>query len=295
LVVLNYSPATVKHRLFYLRRFFAWLAEGGVKGLAGVRVEVIRDYQAHLYEQVTREGEPWGVLTQNNALQAVKGFFGWLLQEDYVASDPTRNVAYARRPKRLPRSILTAGEVKKLLKAPDTKTALGYRDRAILELMYSTGLRRDEVNCLMIEDVDYEEGFVRVNGGKGAKDRVVPLGKIACRWVESYVKAVRPMLSKDHTKRELFVSLRGGKMSKNVLWGVVKRSAEKAGVKKSVSPHTFRHTCATLMMRNKANLRHVQELLGHGSLNTTQVYTAVTAADLKEVHRKCHPREKERS
>ncbi len=293
LLVLNFSPSTVKNRALYLEKFFRWLVEMEIRQVTGVTRETMRDYQTHLAEQVTKEGEPWSVLTQNNALQSVKGFFRFLAEEEYLLGDPARSIRYAKKPKRLPRSILSAGEMKTLLKAPDTGTALGYRDRAILELLYSTGLRREEVNQLKVEDVDWEEGFVRVNQGKGGKDRVVPLGKIASRYLENYVKSVRPMLLKDHSKRELFLSMRGGRMSKNVVWAIVKRCTEESGLRKKVSPHTFRHTCATLMLKNKANLRHVQELLGHSSLDTTQVYTAVTVADLKAIHRKCHPREKE--
>jgi integrase/recombinase XerD len=293
LEVLNFSPNTVKHRIFYLKKFFAWVREMGVRRVTGVTRETMRDYQTHLAEQVTKEGEPWSVLTQGNGLQAVKGFFRFLCEEDYLLGDPARSLAYPKRPKRLPRSILTAGEMKKILRSPDTKTALGYRDRAILELLYSTGLRKEEVNQLLVSDVDWEDGFVRVNQGKGGKDRVVPLGKIACRYLENYVKSVRPMLVKGKRRQELFISLKGGRLSKNVLWEIVKRCTEDSGLKKKVSPHTFRHTCATLMLKNRANLRHVQELLGHSNLNTTQVYTAVTVADLKAIHRKCHPRERE--
>jgi len=294
LEVMNFSPRTVKGRAFYLKKFFAWLREMGIHRVTGVRRETMRDYQTHLAEQVTPKGEPWDVLTQGNALQAVKGFFRFMSEEEYLVGDPARSIPYPKRPKRLPRSILTAGEVRKILKTPDTRTAMGYRDRAILELLYSTGMRREEVNQLQVSDVDWEEGFVRVNQGKGGKDRVVPLGRIACRYLENYVKSVRPMLAQGKGERELFLTLRGGRMSKNVLWEIARRYARSAGLKKKVSPHTFRHTCATLMLKNRANLRHVQELLGHSSLDTTQIYTAVTVADLKAVHRRCHPREKEK-
>jgi integrase/recombinase XerD len=293
LEVLNFSRWTVKGRAFYLKIFFRWLKDMEIRRVTGVKRETMRDYQVHLAEQVTSKGEPWSVSTQVNALVAVKGFFKFLCEEDYLVGDPARSIPYPKRPKRLPRSILTAGEVKKILGVPDIKTALGYRDRAILELLYSTGLRREELNRLQVTDVDWEEGFVRVNQGKGGKDRVVPLGKIACRYLENYVKSVRPMLLKRKRTQELFISLKGGPLSRNVLGEIVKRCVGETGLRKKVSPHTFRHTCATLMLKNRANLRHVQELLGHSSLNTTQVYTAVTVADLKAIHKKCHPRERE--
>ena len=255
---------------------------------------LIQDYQTHLYETVNSRGEPNSVFHQNNTLKAIKGFFRYLAENNYLVSDPSRDVSYARTPKRLPRSILTGPEAKKVIHAPNTKTATGYRDRAIIEVFYSTGIRRNELINLELADVDYHEGFVRVNSGKGNKDRVVPIGKIACRYIENYVKGVRPMLVKDPTDNHLFLTINGTKISENRVWQLIKIYSKKTKIKKNITPHTFRHTCATLMLKNKANIRHIQELLGHSSLESTQVYTAVTITDLKEVHSKCHPREKDR-
>jgi len=167
-------------------------------------------------------------------------------------------------------------------------------DRAIIEVFYSTGIRRNELINLEISDVDYHEGFVRINSGKGNKDRVVPIGKIACRYIENYVKGVRPMLVKDPRDNHLFLTINGTKISENRVWQLVKTYSRKTKIKKNITTHTFRHTCATLMLKNKANIRHIQELLGHSSLDSTQVYTSVTITDLKEVHSKCHPREKDK-
>ena len=211
-----------------------------------------------------------------------------------LRQDPSRDIPYAKTPKRLPRSILTRKEMSKLLMAPDTHSLMGYRDRAMLEVFYSTGLRNSELGALKVEDVDTEEGFVRVNLGKGGKDRVVPLGKIACRYVENYIHSIRPHLVRGGDNRCLFLSLQGHQMARAVIASIVRRYARKAKLGKTVTPHSLRHTCATQMMRNKANLRHIQELLGHACLTTTQVYTSVTIADLKEAHQKYHPRERER-
>jgi integrase/recombinase XerD len=184
--------------------------------------------------------------------------------------------------------------MKKLLDAPNVHTVLGYRDRAVLELMYSTAMRRAEVEALKVEDVDFDGGFVRVNEGKGRKDRVVPLGKVAGKYLENYLKVIRPELVKDPMERGLFLGQYGNPLTGDVIWRMVKQYARKAGLTKNVYPHSFRHTCATLMMKNKANIRHIQELLGHASLLSTQVYTAVSIVDLKEAHRKYHPREREK-
>jgi integrase/recombinase XerD len=293
LTVLNYAPGTIKNHLFYLNRFFAYLAGIGIAEAPAVTRDAVRDYQIHLYEEINRKGEPNSVSAQNNALKTVKAFFRFLGENGFIVGDPARDVSYAKTPKRLPRSILTTAEMRKFLHAPDTKTVLGYRDKVILEVLYSAAIRKEEVNNLLLTDVDYAEGYIRVNCGKGRKDRVVPLGKIACRYMENYVKGVRPSLIRDPYNNHLFLSLRGKRLSKNVVWEIVKRHAKKTGIKKTISPHTFRHTCATLMLRNKANIRHIQELLGHASLNTTQVYASVSITDLKEVHAKCHPRERD--
>ncbi len=291
--VRNFASETAKRYIIFLNHFFTWLKQRNTVNVTEVSSEVIRDYQAHLFEQVNKRGELNSVFHQNNNLKAIKSFFRFLRDNDYIVHDPASDVSYAKTPHRLPRSILTQGEMKKLLHAPNTKTALGYRDRTILEVFYSTGIRREELINLMIEDADFADGFIRVNSGKGKKDRVVPVGKIACRYLENYITAVRPMFVKNIHDNHIFLTLKGGRLSAGRVWDIVKKYSRKAKLKKNISPHTFRHTCATLMLRNKANIRHIQELLGHASLETTQVYTSVSIADLKEVHSKCHPREKD--
>jgi integrase/recombinase XerD len=293
LTVRNYAPRTISGDIFYLNRFFKYLAEMGITDISAITKDTIRDYQTHLYEAINRKGQPNTVSYQNGNLKSVKAFFRFLAANNYLVSDPAKDISYAKTPKRLPRSILDQREMKKLLHAPNNKTALGYRDRTVLEVLYSSGIRKEELINLQLADVDYHDGFVRINSGKGSKDRVVPIGKIACRYLENYIKAVRPMLVKNLHINNVFLSLKGNRLSKNVVWEIVKRHSKKAKTKKNVSPHTFRHTCATLMLRNKANIRHIQELLGHASLDTTQVYASVSIADLKEVHKKCHPREKD--
>jgi integrase/recombinase XerD len=292
LILKGYAPGTQERYLYSLQVFGRFMAEREVRDLALVTREVVRDFQESVHEGLNGHGEPTTATTQNAMMRGMKFFFRYLRQENYLIGDPAEGVSYSKEPHKLPRSMLTAGEMRKILKGPDTQTWMGYRDRTILEVLYSTGLRSDELNGLQVPDVDYEGGFIRVNCGKGGRDRVVPVGKIACRYLENYIKAVRPHFLKDPANPHLFLTIRGTRMHKNVLLQTVKRNVRKAKLEKRVTPHTFRHTCATLMMRNKANIRHIQELLGHASLETTQVYTAVTVADLKEVHQKCHPRER---
>lgn len=294
LTVLRFAPGTIKRYLQFLDRFITYLEGQNTAGISVVTKDLIRDYQMHLYEEINTRGEPNSVFHQNNNIKAIKSFFRFLSEDGYIMGDPSRDVSYARTPKRLPRSILSQSEAKKIIHAPNTTTVLGYRDRTILEVFYSTGIRLEELINLTLQDVDYHEGLIRINSGKGNKDRVVPIGKIACRYLENYIKGVRPSLIRNPYDNHLFLSLRGNKLSKNRVWELVKSYAGKARIKKTISPHTFRHTCATLMLRNKANVRHIQELLGHASLESTQIYTSVSIIDLKEVHAKCHPREKDK-
>lgn len=294
LTILNHATGTINGYAFYLNRFFKYLEQNNIKNITDVTNDTIRNYQTHLYEEINKRGEPNSVQTQNNALKVVKQFFRFLCEENYIVSDPAKEITYAKAPKRLPRSILTKTETRKVLRTPDTKTILGYRDRAILEVLYSAGIRKEEINKLLLQDVDYHDGYIRINSGKGKKDRVVPIGKIACRYLENYIKAIRPSLIKDPYNNHLFLSMKGNSLSKNVVWGIVKKYSKQAKLKKPISPHTFRHTCATLMLRNKANIRHIQEMLGHASLDSTQIYSHVSITDLKEVHQKCHPREKDK-
>jgi integrase/recombinase XerD len=294
LKVRNLADRTIEGVRWRLGKFFSCLETCGITHIDQITKEAVAAYQIELYQCVNKKGAPNTVSYQNNMLSAVKQFMRFLHERDYIVSDPARDIQYAKQPQRLPRSVLTPSEARKIIHAPDTKTVIGYRDRTILEVLYSSGIRKEEVNNLTLNDVDYHDGFLRIIEGKGKKDRIVPIGKIACRYLENYIKSVRLELIKDPYNNHLFLSLRGGRLSKNMVWELVKKYAKKARIRKNVHPHTFRHSCATAMLKNKADLRTIQKLLGHTSITSTQVYTHLSIADLKEVHKKCHPREKDR-
>jgi len=294
LKVRNLADRSIKGVRWRLGRFSIYLETCGITHIDQITKEAVAAYQIELYQCINKKGAPNTVSYQNNMLSAVKQFMQFLHERDYIVSDPARDIQYAKQPQRLPRSILTLSEARKIIHAPDTKTVIGYRDRTILEVLYSSGIRKEEVNNLTLNDVDYHDGFLRIIEGKGKKDRIVPIGRIACRYLENYIKSVRPELIKDPYNNHLFLSLRGGRLSKNMVWEMVKKYAKKARIRKNVHPHTFRHSCATLMLKNKADLRTIQKLLGHTSLTSTQVYTHLSIVDLKEVHKKCHPREKDK-
>jgi integrase/recombinase XerD len=293
LQVRSLSPTTLRGMAWKLGKFLAYLEERAITQAPAITREVIASFQVRLYEQINPRGRPNGVPHQNRMLSAVKQFTRYLKEYDYLVTDPAQAIQYAREPKSLPRGILTPAEARKILHAPDTKSVIGYRDRTILELLYSTGIRKEELIRLTLADVDYTDGFLRVMG-KGSKERVVPLGRIACRYLENYLQSVRPELLRDPYEKTLFLSARHRPLSKNVVWELTKKYSRQAKIPKNVHPHTFRHTCATQMLRNKAHLRAVQELLGHSSLDSTQVYTQVSITELKEIHQSCHPREKDK-
>jgi integrase/recombinase XerD len=287
------SPRSVEEIGRRLDCFLTYLESNGVTSVDRISREVMRAYQVSLSQTLSKKGAPLHIRTQNFMFSVAREFLRFLNENDYIVADPSAGIAYGKEPQSLPRGILTPAEVRKIIAAADTNCLTGYRNRAVLEVLYSTGIRRNELHNLTLEDVDYHDGFLRVNG-KGGKERFVPLGRIACRYLENYIKSVRPQLIKNPFERHLFLSLNGRKFSTRVIIRFVKIYARKAGIRKKVSPHTFRHTCATQMLKNNANIRAVQELLGHASLSTTQIYTRITINDLKIVHQRCHPREKDR-
>lgn len=304
LELLNYSARTWTTRSSYLRGFTRFLDERKISDVAAVTAAVLADFQRWLFYQPTLHGTARAAVTLNRTLTAVCGLFRFLKQEGAIARDPSEELEFAREPQRLPRNILTPQEARKIVETPDTSTHVGYRDRVILEVLYATGIRKAELMALTLDNVNLEEELLRINGGKGNKDRVVPLSRVACAFLESYIKGVRPELlgSSLNIKRRssnaprdsgaLFLSMRGLPIARNTLGAVVEKYARLARVKKHVTCHLWRHTCATHLLKNKANLRHVQEILGHRSLATTERYLSLTITDLKEAHRRCHPREK---
>jgi len=292
LQIRNYSARTVAEYGYSLRALAHFLEQRHLADLQSVTTATLTEFQRWFYYQPTRRGAARGVGDQNRTLAAVKTCFRFLKNEGYLARDPAESVEYAREPQRLPRNVLTLQEAKRILDAVDTTTLLGYRDRTILEVFYATGLRRGELCNLCLEDANLEEELLRINGGKGAKDRVVPLGRVACQFLETYIKGIRPRLLKGRVSDRLFLSQMSLPIVPNTVRVIVQKHAKLAGIKKHMTCHVWRHTVATHLLKNNANLRHVQDLLGHRSLATTERYLRLTITDLKEAHRKFHPREK---
>ncbi|HTN50207.1 MAG TPA: site-specific tyrosine recombinase XerD [Burkholderiaceae bacterium] len=226
--------------------------------------------------------------TANRRVAVLRRFYRWALRERVIAGDPTVRLRGARRSARFPQAINEV-QVESLLAAPDESTTLGLRDRAMLELLYATGLRVSELVGLKLAELSLAEGLVRVIG-KGSKERIVPIGEMARAWVERYLRSGRPNLLAGRASDAVFVTQRGDAMTRQMFWVLVKRYAGQAGIHAPLSPHGLRHAFATHLLNHGADLRVVQMLLGHADISTTQIYTHVARARLRELHAVHHPR-----
>ncbi len=290
LQTLGRSLYTIKNIRSALRGLLAFLEEQRITTVEELQADVLEEYQQDLAFRVTAKGKLLALRTQGQKIMTLKSFTKFLKDKDYLLHDPGSRLKLPRKPKRLPKVILSTKDVKKLIEAPDTHTNRGYRNRIIIEILYDTAIRRSELANIKLTDLDLQSGFIRIQG-KGDKDRVVPLSERVCELVRNYILAVRPCLIRDNDDGYLLLNRWGKKMDPNAVWAVVKRCTYLASLRKNVSTHTLRHTCATHMLKNGAPVRHLQEMLGHESLESTQLYTHVTINDLKEIHRKYHPSE----
>jgi len=280
------SEATIRSQEGSLRVFEDFLGEIGATDVRAVTGETVRAYAAWLQK---RGGT---VATQHVRLLALRRFFEHLLGVDAVLVNPCAGFTLPPLPDRLPRHVLTRAQAKRVLEAPDTATKTGLRDRAILELFYSTGLRLGEVARLTVHDIDCRTGFVRVHGGKGAKDRVVPVGRKAADYVSEYLRAARAEWARDkREERALWLSANRphGPVTAQAISVFLKNYLRACGIKAGRA-HVWRHSCATHLVAAGANIAYVQRLLGHRRLETTQVYTRVTPTEARATHRKAHPR-----
>jgi len=266
-----------------IAQFARWLETA--RGKAAVEADPA-DLQRHLAWQVeSRHAKP---RTTSRLVSSLKRFFRFAVREGLRADDPSADLDSPKLPRSLPKS-LSEDEVEALLAAPDVSTAQGVRDRAMLETLYASGLRVSELVTLKSVQVSLDTGVIRVLG-KGSKERLTPLGEEAIAWIERYRREARPELLGARKSDALFVTARGGAMTRQAFWALVKRHARRAGVRHPISPHTLRHAFATHLINHGADLRVVQLLLGHADISTTQIYTHVARERLKALHRKHHPR-----
>ncbi len=292
LKVLNRSPGTITA---YSRHIETFWKLSGVTDVKAVDRDVIEKYAAFLYDYRNENGEPYKAFTICLKIRAVKRFFGFLTTINEIFIDPTEFIKEPKLERGLPKEILTAKEVKKLLDQPNQGTMIGIRDRTVLELFYGTGIRLDELTKLTIYDVDMEGKYLRINKGKGAKDRVVPLGKHAVRFLREYISKVRTKHTRhNRSQRLLFVNYYGNPLNRQVISIMIHTYTLEAGIKKKVTAHTFRHTFATELIKNGADITAVQKMMGHAYLRTTQIYIRLAGVDVKKDHKKTHPREQDK-
>jgi integrase/recombinase XerD len=285
----NYSKKSIDSYWQTIIRYILWMENNQNKTLKEITREDILAYNIYLKETNLKPN------SIERYLNSVRQFFKWLEQESYIFINPCDNLIIPRAKQSLP-VVLTEKEINRLIQTPNVSTPQGIRDRAILETLYSTGLRIGELIDLTIFDIDTASGFVRVNKGKGGKDRFAPLTKAACHWLKEYVTNVRPKFTKNQPRENhLFVgACWGRKIHPHILTPLISDYAKKAGIKKRVIPHTFRHTFATHLLDNDVDIFKIQQLLGHSRATTTQRYTKVSPKQIKEEHTKHHPREKEK-
>lgn len=265
-----------------LSRWMAFLEAAGISAPGAVDVRILREWIFELKDSGL------AATSIRRAQSAIRTYFSFLLAEGVLASDPTDRLDSPRVDRTLP-EFLSREEVGRVLESPDPTHRLYWRDRAILEFLYATGVRVSELGDLRIASVDLEEGFATVFG-KGSNERLVPVGGPALRSLERYLREVRPALDRGKGDGHVFLNARGTPIRRESIWSLVRTAAKRAGVNRKVSPHTIRHTYATHLVEGGADLAAVQELLGHADISTTQIYTHLNRAYLREVHRKYHPR-----
>jgi integrase/recombinase XerD len=290
--ILARTPRTVDTYRQALGYFVRWALERGLVRPGEVTRPVVERYQQDLFHYRKSSGEPLSFSAQQQRLTAVKLHFRWLARRRLIPEDPAAELEIPRVRRRLPNDVLTPEEAELVLAQPDPSTADGLRDRAILEVLYSTGMRRLELVGVSLWDIDRTHNTVFVRLGKGRKDRIVPIGKRALAWIDSYLLRARSRCAPCPDPGHLFLSPSGGQTRPDTLTAMARRMIEKAGVRKRGACHIFRHTMATAMHENGADIRFIQQILGHESLETTQIYTRVSIRQLREVHATTHPTSK---
>lgn len=293
--VQNYSERTVEGRALALAFFAAFLLERGISRPQEVTRPIIERYQRHLYHARKKDGQPLSFRYQHGRLIPVRAFFKWLSRQRHILANPASEIDLPKLERRLPRHVLTISEVEQVLAGADPTSTHGLRDRAILEVLYSTGIRRTELVNLAVYDIDAERGTLMVRQGKGKKDRMIPVGDRALAWLDKYLVEVRPTLAPAPDPGVLFLTAQGEAFTPNRLTQLARDYVARANLGKAGACHLFRHTMATLMLENGADIRFIQQMLGHADLSTTEIYTQVSIRALKEVHARTHPAKLERS
>ncbi len=283
----NYATQSVQYKRASLIWFLDWCKERGIERIHEITRPVLQRYQRHLYHALGRNGKPLSIQSQCNRLTAIRTWFRFLMRENLILYNPASEMEYPKREKRLPKHTLTAEEAEQVMSQPDVNSPVGLRDRAILEVFYSTGIRRAELIGLDLADVNQSAGILAIRQGKGRKDRFVPIGERALLWLEKYTEEART--ARDAGIGPVFTDEAGGRLDPHQVSRAVKKYITQSGVNKDGRCHLFRHTVATLMLENGADIRFIQQMLGHAHLSTTEIYTHVAIHKLKSIHEATHP------
>ena len=294
--VHNYSEETALQRDKYIRWFIAWCEGRGLTRPSEITKPILERYQRHLYNyRQSKNGKPLSFRSQRMHLSILRGWFKFLARNNHILYNPASELELPRTERRLPKHVLTHSEAEQVLAQADLDDPVGLRDRAILETFYSTGIRRRELAHLKLYDIDVERRTIMIRQGKGKKDRLVPIGRRALQWIEKYMAESRPFLEIDQKEPALFLSNLGLALEPDSLTEYVRDYVAKANIGKTGSCHLFRHTMATLMLENGADIRFIQAMLGHAEISSTQIYTQVAIKKLQEVHEATHPAKAERA
>lgn len=292
LAIKQYSKGTIRRRESCLRRFIMWCDARGVNTPQAVNKALVERYQKHLHYYRQDNGQPLSPGTQSQNLISIKQFFKWLSQANHILFSPAADLELPKAKPRLP-NVLTLDDIERLMMQPDCSDPLGLRDRAMLELLYSTGMRRTECIKLTLEDLALSRQVLIVRHGKGDKDRALPIGTKAMDWLKAYLNTVRPQLNINPDNRTVFLNDYGESFSDTKFGDKVKNYLRKADIKASGACHLLRHAMATHMLENGAELRYLQAMLGHTDVKTTQIYAHVSIRKLQEVHAATHPAQRD--
>ncbi|MCH6259227.1 site-specific tyrosine recombinase XerC [Puniceicoccaceae bacterium K14] len=290
LAIRNYASTTVRNRENYINRFALWCEERSLVQPGQITKQILERYQKWLFNyRDPKNGKKLSFRSQHARLLPLRAFFKWLCQRDLLPANPAADLDLPRVEKRLPRHVLNPREAELVLGQADTLTAMGLRDRAMMEVLYSTGIRRMEIANLKVYDLDPDRMLVFVRLGKGKKDRMVPIGERALAWTNRYLEESRPSLESTKSDDALFLTNLGEAFTPNRLTQMVRDYVKAADLGKTGSCHLFRHAAATHMLENGADTRMIQALLGHARLETTQIYTHLSIKQLQQVHAATHP------
>jgi integrase/recombinase XerD len=287
--VHHYSEYTIRDRGVQIGFFLVWCADRGITEPIEVTRTVLESYQRYVFHYRKKDGEPLSFSAQESRIVPLRVWFKWMARHHHILHNPASELELPRLGVRLPKAVLTAAEAEQVMTQTNIHDPLGLRDRAILETLYSTGIRRLELVNLKIWDLDPERLMVTIRQGKGKRDRIIPIGDRAAAWVRKYLAESRPQLASEPDDQTLFVGHNGEPFSLGYLSQVVRDYVDAANLGKHGACHLFRHTMATLMLEGGADTRFIQQMLGHADLSTTQIYTHVAIRQLQEIHRATHP------